>query len=67
MIIRFIRILSDAETDIEDGKNFYAQQQRGIGDYFWNCLLSYIEPVLMYGGMHRKEYGFYRMLSRKFR
>ena len=66
MIIKSIKILSDAETDLEDGKNFYEQQQRGIGDYFWSCLLLDIESLLIYGGVHRKEYGFYRMLSRKF-
>ena len=66
MIIKSIKILSDAETDLEDGKNFYEQQQRGIGDYFWHCLLSDIESLLIYGGVHRKEHGYYRMLSRKF-
>ena len=66
MIIKSIKILSDAETDLEDGKKFYEQQQRGIGDYFWYCLLSDIESLLIYGGVHRKEYGYYRMLSRKF-
>ena len=34
MIIRSIRIVSYAEIDLEDGKNFYVQQQPGIGDYF---------------------------------
>lgn len=66
MMIKSIYILSDAETDLEDGKNFYEQQQRGIGDYFWDCLLSDIESLLTYGGVHRKEFGFYRMLSRNF-
>ena len=66
MIIKSIKILSDAETDLEDGKNFYEQQQRGIGGYFWDCLLSDIESLIIYGGVHRKEYGYYRMLSRKF-
>ena len=31
MIIKSIKILSDAETDLEDGKNFY-EQQRGDGE-----------------------------------
>ena len=66
MIVKSIRISSDAETDLEDGRHFYEQQQKGIGDYFWECLLSDIESLIIYGGVHRKEYGYYRMLSRKF-
>ena len=63
MKISSIKILSDAEIDLEDGKNFYESLERGIGEYFWDCLLSDIESLIIYGGVHRKEYGYYRMLS----
>lgn len=66
MNIRSIQILSDAEIDLEDGKNFYESQERGVGEYFWDCLLSDIESLIIYGGVHRKEYGYYRMLSKRF-
>ena len=66
MNIRSIKILSDAEIDLEDGKNFYESLERGIGEYFWDCLLSDIESLIIYGGVHRKEYGYYRMLSKRF-
>ncbi len=66
MKISSIKILSDAEIDLEDGKNFYESLERGIGEYFWDCLLSDIESLIIYGGVHRKEYGYYRMLSKRF-
>ena len=66
MNIKSIKILSDAELDLQDGRNFYESLERGIGEYFWDCLLSDIESLIIYGGVHRKEYGYYRMLSKRF-
>ncbi|MCY4361516.1 MAG: type II toxin-antitoxin system RelE/ParE family toxin [Gammaproteobacteria bacterium] len=66
MNIRSIKILSDAVIDLEDGRNFYEKQERRVGGYFWDCLLSDIESLIIYGGVNRKEYGYYRMLSRRF-
>ena len=66
MNIRSIQILSDAEIDLEDGRNFYESQERGVGEYFWDCLLADIESLIIYGGIHSKEYGSYRMLSKRF-
>ncbi len=66
MNIKSIEILSDAEIDLQDARNFYESLERGIGKYFWDCLLSDIESLIIYGGIHRKEYGYYRMLSKRF-
>lgn len=61
-----ISVLSDAVSDLEQGKSFYESQQSGIGDYFWDCLLSDIESLVMYSGIHQKEHGYYKMLSKRF-
>jgi len=61
-----ISILSDAVTDLKQGKDFYESQQFGIGSYFWDCLLSDIESLVVYSGTHKKEYGYYKMLSKRF-
>lgn len=66
MNIKSIKILADAELDLQDGRNFYESLERSIGEYFWDCLLSDIESLIIYGGVHRKEYGYYRMLSKRF-
>ena len=66
MNIKSIKILADAELDLVDGRRFYESLERGIGEYFWDCLLSDIESLIIYGGVHRKEYGYYRMLSKRF-
>jgi len=64
--INNISILSDAVLDLEQGKDFYESQQTGIGEYFWDCLLSDIESLIVYSGIHQKQDGFYKMLSKRF-
>jgi len=66
MNIKHIQILSEAETDLEDGRFFYNDQERGVGSYFWNSLISDIESLVIYGGVHSKEHGYHRMTSKRF-
>jgi hypothetical protein len=66
MSIRNIQILSDAEDDLEDGRFFYEGQEQGVGEYFWDSLLSDIESLIIYAGVHSKVYDYYRMPSKRF-
>jgi len=66
MNVENILILAEAELDLDDGRNFYESQARGIGEYFWDCLLADIESLLMYAGIHGKKYGYYRMSSKRY-
>jgi len=47
-----IKILDKAETDIEIGMKFYESQSNGLGAYFLNTILSDIESLHIYGGIH---------------
>ncbi len=66
MNIKHIQILSEAEADLADGRLFYESQEQGIGEYFWDSLLSDIESLTLYAGVHSKMYGYYRMSSKRF-
>ncbi|MEA1926743.1 MAG: type II toxin-antitoxin system RelE/ParE family toxin [Candidatus Auribacterota bacterium] len=66
MKIRLLFVLKEVSEDLEDGKKFYDEREPGIGDYFFNCILSDIESLKIYGGIHPRYYGFYRMLSNRF-
>lgn len=61
-----IQILDDAADDLNVGWSFYERQEQGIGDYFWDTLLSDIESLIIYAGVHTKKYGYYRMTSKRF-
>ena len=63
MNIKHIQILSEAEADLDDGRCFYESQEQGVGEYFWDSLLSDIESLIVYAGVHSKVYGYYRMSS----
>jgi len=66
MKIKDVLILKDAVNDLDDGKSFYDNQETGVGDYFWDTLLSDIESLVVYAGIHIKKHGFYWMVSKRF-
>lgn len=66
MNVKNIHISSDAESDLDNGRIFYNNQQQGIGDYFWDTLISDIESLIISGGVHSKKYDFFRMSSKRF-
>jgi plasmid stabilization system protein ParE len=61
-----VRTLSLAESDLFDGFLFYERQEAGVGSYFFESLSSDIESLRLYAGIHRKVYGYHRMLSKRF-
>jgi hypothetical protein len=61
-----IRILPSAVADLEDGREFYESREAGLGDYFLDCLFSDIDSLVLYAGIHRRIFGFHRLLSKRF-
>ena len=47
-----IRILESAKEDLKEGYSFYDLQSRGLGDYFLESLVSDIESLKLYAGIH---------------
>lgn len=61
-----IRLLPEAERDLEVGADFYEEQRPGLGQYFIDCLISDIESLKVFAGIHEIYRDFYRSLSRRF-
>ena len=61
-----LRLLSLAEADLLDGFRFYERQQVGVGSYFLDSLYSDIEALRLYAGIHRRLFGYHRLLSKRF-
>lgn len=61
-----IKILSSALDDLSEGRSFYEKQGEGLGEYFFDSLFSDIDSLMLYGGIHHKFFGYYRMLSKRF-
>jgi hypothetical protein len=60
-----LRILASARNDLADGRDFYERQGEGVGRYFLDSLFSDIDSLVLYAGIHRKFFGFHRLLSKR--
>jgi plasmid stabilization system protein ParE len=62
-----LRIHKRAGADMNAGIDFYGQQGQGVGDYFLvESILSDIESLRLYAGIHRKSFGYHRKISKVF-
>ncbi len=61
-----VRILTSALSDLRRGQSFYERQAEGLGDYFLNSLFSDIDSLALYAGIHRRQFGYHRLLSKRF-
>lgn len=59
-------VLEDAAADLEAGRRFYESCESGVGNYFAESLLSDLESLVLYAGIHLRHFGFHRMLSKRF-
>ncbi|MHB9026163.1 MAG: type II toxin-antitoxin system RelE/ParE family toxin [Armatimonadota bacterium] len=62
-----IKILNVARQDLLEAYWFYESQEPGLGMYFFDSLLSDIDSLQLYAGIHAKHFGrFHRMLAKRF-
>lgn len=66
MQIRKVFVLREAVFDLEEGRLFYNRKEPGVGDYFFDSLISDIESLRFFAGIHSKQFDFYRTLSKRF-
>ena len=66
MKVKDVVVMKEVADDLNDGKAFYEQRESGIGEYFWDSLIADIESLVIYAGVHVREHGLYRMLSKRF-
>jgi hypothetical protein len=64
--VKSVIVLAEAARDLELGRDFYDVQQLGIGDYFVDSLLSELESLRLFHGIHSRHFGFHRMLASRF-
>jgi hypothetical protein len=66
MIISSIVVLAEAVADLNDGKRFYDHINEGVGNYYWDSVVSDIESLIIYAGIHPQFFGLYRLLAKRF-
>ena len=66
MNIKDVIALEEVSIDLKIGEEFYAKQNKGLGGYFKDSIMADIESLWLYGGIHNKVFGLYRLLSKRF-
>jgi plasmid stabilization system protein ParE len=61
-----VRVLRTALDDLAAGREFYDRQQEGVGGYFFDSLFSEIDSLVLYAGIHRIQFGYHRLLAKRF-
>jgi plasmid stabilization system protein ParE len=61
-----VRVLRTALEDLAAGRRFYDRRAEGVGGYFFDSLFAEIDSLVLYAGIHRVQFGFQRMLARRF-
>ena len=61
-----LKILPSALGDLANGRAFYAKQGESLGAYFFDSLFSDIDSLELFGGIHRRVFGYHRLLSKRF-
>lgn len=59
-------ILEDAAEDLESSAQFYESCATGIGNYFLDSILSDLDSLVLFAGVHPIYFQFHRMLSKRF-
>jgi len=61
-----IEIHPRATLDIERGAEFYELQEAGAGRYFTDCILTDIDSLQIYAGVHETFLELHRCVSKRF-
>ncbi|MEI8375608.1 MAG: type II toxin-antitoxin system RelE/ParE family toxin [Planctomycetota bacterium] len=51
---------------MEIGADFYESQRSGLGLYFNDCLMTDIDSLCLYAGIHERQFGLHRCMSKRF-
>ena len=64
--MRRVVVLAEAAGDLEEAQRFYDEREAGLGDYCVTSLLADLASLTFFHGIHRQQYGCFRMLASRF-
>lgn len=64
--MRQVVVLAEAAEDLEAAREFYDDREAGLGNYCVSSLLADIESLVLYHGVHQRQYDCLRMLGTRF-
>ena len=64
--MRPVLLMAAASEDLEVARAFYNEREPGVGEYCVDSLLTDIESLSLFHGVHRLQFGCHRMLGTRF-
>ena len=64
--MRPVVVLTEAAEDIEAAREFYDSIEVGLGNYFTDSIITDLESLSLFHGVHAKHFRFHRMLASRF-
>ena len=61
-----VQVLRPALEDIAAGREFYDRQGEGVGAYFFDSVFAEIDSLVLNAGIHRVQFGYHRLLTKRF-
>ena len=58
--------LDEVAEDLNEGQRFYRAKETWLGDYFWDSVMSDMESLYVFAGIHELHFGYHRLLSKRF-
>lgn len=58
--------LDEVADDLNEGQRFYSAREVWLGDYFWDSIMSDLESLYVFAGIHELQFGYHRLLSKRF-
>jgi len=66
MITYSLSLTELAQSDLKDAEFFYEKQDENLGIYFRDSIITDLDALLFYAGVHEIYFGYYRMLAKRF-
>ncbi|GGC57764.1 hypothetical protein [Marinobacter halophilus] len=63
---REVRLTDGALQDINNAVNFYDQIEYGLGRYFFDSIITDMEALEFFGGLHQQRFGHYASPAKRF-
>ena len=61
-----VTMLEEAVEDVLIGKQFYEENEEGVGAYFSASALADITSLSIYAGIHSSHFAYFRLLMKRF-
>lgn len=59
-------VLAEAAADIKGARDFYDEREAGLGEHCVTSVLTDLESLASFSGIHARYFGFHRMISAHF-